>query len=99
MTINDRERVAFIFSAATVAIAGLIERGEIVGNVMVPEGSKADAEAHFSRCMAAGMPSVTSAELRQALLYIISKGGVIEMTARGEAAAAFDKLTEGVGAG
>lgn len=99
MTINDRERVAFIFSAATVAIAGLIERGEVVGNVVIPDDSRADADAHFARCMEAGMPAVTSAELKQALLYIIAKGGVIRMTSRGEAAAAFDKLTEGAGAG
>jgi hypothetical protein len=93
------ERVSFIFSAAIVAIANLIEKGEACGNIVITESCRAEADEHFDRCVKDGMPRVTSDELKAAMIYIKSRGGVFDLTPRGEAAAAYDQMTQGVGHG
>lgn len=92
-------RAKFVMAAAVMSLGKLIERGEIAGNVVIDRVGVDAAEAYFDRCMMAGMPKVTSDELRTALECIRLKGGVMDVTPLGEAASAFDRMTQGAGEG
>lgn len=92
-------RTKFIIAAATMAIGKLIQRGEVAGNVLVAQEDIDAAEHFFDRCMSAGMPKVTSDELRVAIEHIRLRGGVLEVTALGDAAEAYDRMFQGAGEG